>query len=116
MNDKQFITEHWGEEFVKFADNPKVNFTSESIQVTLKKEVKSLSGEMVKVVEIDEPDVGQLKAIDEAKGEMSKTAKLISTCTDIPGAALNSMKASDFMLLSNIISVFLSDGQETGKT
>jgi hypothetical protein len=106
--EKEAIQELWGDKFSEFADNKRVKFTSDKIFVELKSPVVTLEESETKIVTINEPTIADLRNIDNAKGDVSKAAYLLSACAGIPMASVNKIKGSDFILLTTIISVFLA--------
>lgn len=119
INDVDSIVEIWGEGFREIHNHPQIKFTNENIYVELKRTpalVSIESSEPTKVLKFDEPDIGILKSMDLAKGEISKAAILIQKCSNMPGASIDKIKGRDFIVISKVVGGFLSDSPEiTGK-
>ena len=108
------IVEVWGEGFKDLANHPQVKFTQENVIVELKRTpalITNESGEGTKVLKFEEPDVGVLKLMDTAKGDVGKAAALIQGCAGLPAASANKIKSSDFMVISQVVAGFLSTSQ-----
>jgi hypothetical protein len=116
LTNKETVVELWGEEFERLSENPRVVFLENEIRVRLKAEVKLASGETTKVLTLREPTVGDLKATDAVKGDVTKSAALLASCADLPDAVVSKMPGSDFVLVNKVIGAFLSDGPETGES
>lgn len=65
------------------------------------------NGETVTRLEITEPDVAALEAMDRETGEIGKALALLSAVTQIPVPALRKLKARDFKAASEAVSGFL---------
>jgi hypothetical protein len=116
LTNKETVVELWGEEFERLSENPRVVFLENEIRVRLKAEVKLASGETTKVLTLREPTVGDLKATDAVKGDVTKSAVLLASCADLPDAVVSKMLGSDFVLVNKVIGAFLSDGLGTGES
>lgn len=116
LTNKETVVELWGEEFERLSENPRVVFLENEIRVRLKAEVKLASGETTKVLMLREPTVGDLKATDAVKGDVTKSAALLASCADLPDAVVSKMPGSDFVLVNKVIGAFLSDGLGTGES
>lgn len=117
--DPEKVVEIWGDGFKPVATSPNVHFTETSVLVELKRTeplTVLANGEKTKTLTFEEPDVNALKAMDNAKGEVSKVAALIKYCAGLPEASVNKIKASDFMVLSQVVAGFLSISQQTTGT
>ena len=112
---KEEILAVWGDSFAELADHPQIVFTESEILVELKRTqpIKNLEGEETKVLRISEPDLGALKSMDLAKGEVAKIGVLIQRCAGIPAASADKIKSADFMLLNKILACFLVDAPKT---
>jgi flagellar biosynthesis regulator FlaF len=80
----------------------------DAVKITLSKPIQA-NGETIAEIEISEPDVGALEAMDREKGEVAKAIALLSAITQIPAPALRKMKASDFRRASEVVAGFLTD-------
>jgi hypothetical protein len=116
LTNKETVVELWGEEFERLSENPRVVFLENEIRVRLEAEVKLASGETTKVLTLREPTVGDLKATDAVKGDVTKSAALLAACADLPDAVVSKMPGSDFVLVNKVIGAFLSDGLGTGES
>ena len=68
----------------------------------------SAFGETLKTLEIKRrPTAKDLKAMDSEKGEVSKTAALMSRLSDVPPPCIDQMDASDFARAAEVIGGFL---------
>lgn len=109
------ILEVWGDGFREIANHPQIKFTVDTVQVTLRKTppLQNMdSPEPTKVLTFEEPDVGTLKRMDSAKGDIGKIAELIQGATGLPKASAEKIKSSDFIVLSKLVACFLSPSQE----
>lgn len=109
------IVELWGEGFRSLSNHPQIKFSQETVSVELKRSpaLVQTSGEESKTIKLEEPTVETLKMMDLAKGDVGKVASLIQGCGGIPAASVNKIKASDFMLLSEVVAAFLGSSQKT---
>lgn len=112
------VIEVWGEQFKELAVHPKVRFTESEVFIGLSKPIPAVDsgGGTTDQIVLLEPNVGQLKMMDSAKGDVAKAAALIQSCSDLPAASVNKIKGRDFMLLNKVVAAFLSDGHQTGQT
>ena len=113
ITEASVVTELWGKEFAEFLKDKRVTITDDGFYVKLSQPVKLITGEVVDVVKINEPTVGEMKVMDGVKGDIAKTAVLMETIAGITTEAANKMKARDYMIIGKIVGGFLLDGQET---
>jgi hypothetical protein len=114
ITDKEAVREIWGDEFAKLADNKRIVITENEIFVKLRGEVKLSDGSTTKLLKLREPNVRDLKNTDTVKGDISKSAVMIASISDVLDSSLDKLGASDFTLLNLVTAAFLGDGQETG--
>ena len=125
IKDRELIEEIWGPGFGPVEDddregetkvNPllrkrRVHFTADYIGVELRKPVTLLDGETTSLLKLTEPYTGDLVAMDAAKQGMAKLVILLTAVAGISaGEARKKIKAGDFILLSEVLNGFLSDG------
>ncbi|SPD73818.1 conserved hypothetical protein [uncultured Desulfobacterium sp.] len=68
----------------------------------------SVFGEEVRELNIKRrPTTKDLKVMDSEKGEVSKTAALISRLCDVPPGSVDQLDASDFSKAAEVVSGFL---------
>lgn len=79
---------------------------SEPIIIELSTPIQA-NGETVTRLEITEPDVAALEAMDKAAGEVGKVVALLSAVTLIPEPSLRKLKARDFKAASEAVTGFL---------
>lgn len=81
--------------------------------VTLKYPIKA-NGQVLEELTLERPRVKHLKAADGAKGEMEKTALLISELAGIPPSSVDQIDAADFAQLAEVIGGFFEQRPATG--
>jgi hypothetical protein len=111
---REQIKEIWGDEFVSLADDKKIKLTDSEIVVELSSEIKTIEDSTAtKFLKIKEPSVAELRIMDTAKGEMSKSVALLGACAGLAEATINNLKTRDFMRIQKVILCFLGDTQQT---
>ena len=115
LNNEQ-IKEIWGDEFLSLVEDDKIKITESEIIVELSKPVATIEGGETgsKFLKIKEPSVSELRIMDTAKGDMSKSIALLGACSGLAEATINKLKTRDFMRLQKVILCFLGDSQQTG--
>jgi hypothetical protein len=108
------IKEIWGEEFLSLVNDEKIKITESEIRVELSKAVETIENGETKLLQIKEPAVSNLRAMDLVKGEMAKSVTLMGSCTNLAEATINNLKTRDYMRIQKVISCFLDVSQQTG--
>lgn len=117
ITDPAVVAEIWGDDFVQFTKNPRVIITEAGLFIKLKNKVTNpLEPGQIDMIMINEPTVGEMKAMDSVKGDVTKLASLLETLSGLTATDVNRMKASDFLLFNKVMTCFLIDGPETGET
>lgn len=117
ITDPKVVAEFWGDDFVQFTGNPRIIITEECLYLKLKNRVTNpTEAGSTDLIKINEPTVGEMKAMDSVKGDVSKLASLLETLAGLTSVDVNKMKASDFLLFNRVMTCFLLDGQETTET
>lgn len=82
---------------------------SKQVKYELKEPIE-LGSEIISELTITEPKVKQLKLADSLKGigDISKGAKYIEICCNIPPVQVDELSAKDYVNISEIIADFLS--------
>jgi hypothetical protein len=111
---REQIKEIWGEEFLGLVNDKKIKITESAITVELSKSVKTIENGETKLLEIKEPSVSDLRAMDLVKGEMAKSVVLMGACAGLAEATINNLKTRDYMRVQKVISCFLDVSQQTG--
>lgn len=86
---------------------PKEIKLSEPIQV---------DGEAVHVLTLQPIKVRHLRVIDEAKGEIDQSRRLIAALAGVPPSSLDDMAGEDFLRCAGEVAAFLGVSPLTGKT
>lgn len=83
------------------------------MRVELKYPIEA-NGETVSILELRRPTVKHLKALDNAKGDIAKTATLISELAGIPPSSVDKIDAEDFAAIGEVINGFFGTPPPTG--
>ena len=109
----QRIAEVWGEPFVRFATNPRVEFGDDAIRVTLWKPIK-VNGVDAPAVALGEPTLDQLQQLDRATGGMAKTRRLLMQVGGLSEKEAGTLGLRDITLCGAILEAFTETARETG--
>jgi len=112
---KDQIKEIWGDEFLSLVDDDKIIITESEIIVELSKAVSTIESGENKSLKIKEPTVSELRIMDSAKGDMSKSIALLGACAGLAESTINNLRTRDFMRLQKVILCFLGGSQATGE-
>jgi len=116
ITSKEAIIELWGVEFVKLSQNPRIVITEDAVFVQIRGELTLTDGTKSSLVKLREPNLQDMKNTDTVKGEVSKNAVMIASVCNIIDSSLDKIGGRDYVLLNEVCTAFLSDGQKTGET
>jgi hypothetical protein len=85
-----------------------------STTVTLSKPITGPTGETVTAITLRRPKAKDMRAMDNAKGEIGKSLALAGQLSGIPAPLLDNLDGSDFIELSEAVQGFLKPSQATG--
>ena len=87
-----------------------------SVTLKLRKPLPLAKGEEVAELRLPRPTAAHLEAMDDAKGEVGKAVRLISSLASIPASAVRRMDGADFLQAQEIANHFLGKSLSTGET
>lgn len=74
------------------------------------------NGEQLSVLELRRPKVKDLKALDQATGEVERVSLLIVALASIPPSSVDEIDAEDFARIAEVVGGFLGHHPPTGGT
>lgn len=74
------------------------------------------NGETIEALELARPRVKHLKVLDEIKGDVERSVRLISALASIPPSAVEEMDGEDFAAVSEAVAGFFGGVLPTGGT
>lgn len=106
ITSREVILEIWGDKFEEFTDHPQIKFKENSIEVVLKTPIPGVDGPQ-NTVPLKIPNAGQMRELDQVKGDIAKTLTLIRLCSGLPGASVDKLKSNDLSVIEKIVAAFL---------
>ena len=103
---KESVLSQWGEEFKDFIDDPRVKFTQDHIEISLRFPISGPDGNIT-AINMAIPNAGMLKQLDDVKGDVTKALVLVRVCSGLPQATIDKIKAPDFTFIQKVAAAFL---------
>ena len=73
-----------------------------------------VEGEQVTEITLSEPTVGDLRAMDQASGDVGRAAALIGSLAGWPPSSVNAISSGDFTAICEVMSGFFGGVPPTG--
>lgn len=109
--DRHNILRVFGKKFEEYIDDERIiniNCEEKTVSIQLRDEVTNEDLEKVNYVVIRKPTYGEMRALDDGKGEVARSMSLTVKMSNLPKRVVEDLDGSDGLFIQAVIASFLT--------